>query len=507
MILERDGSGSGLTGRVTLDQIFRRVAAERPEAVALAERVGGEVRRLTYARVEHAVSVLASRLVALGLPQDSVVALQGGTGMVQVVALLAALRAGLIAMMVPELWREADLTPAIEGCGTRALISLGPSDDLPLTHCRAAAEVFSVRFVCVMQDEAPDGVVPLGSLESLVDGEVGRLPGYRSGNPAEHVAVLTWDVGPDGPYVVARSHQALIAGAVPVLLAGRLDLTTALVSTIAPSSFAGLAASVVVWLLTGGSLMLAEPADTATVVETAALADATHLLVPAGVGSSLSAEGLFARCGDLRGVLLLNRAPEQAPAPWHAEPICAIDLTAWGEAALLARRREGPEARAAIPTRAHAAAGADPVAASVAGHRTLQGTLAVSGAMVPSVAYPVPAGTGLPLVADSAYDTGWTCHPDPGGAGLISDAPPRGVARVGGYRVSLRDAEAKLSKLADAPVEVAALPHRVLGQRVVATTEGKVDPAAAAALPLVGVSPAKAPSAGTASSTRTRRPA
>ncbi|CUU41945.1 acyl-CoA synthetase [Blastochloris viridis] len=437
------------------------------------------------------MSVLASRLAALGLPQDSVIALQGPASVGQVVALLAASRAGLIPMFIPELWREADLTPAIEGSGARAMVSFGDADDTVDLHCRVAAGVFAVRFVCALRDDAPDGVIALGSLDDLVTGEIGRIPSYRSGNPADHVAVLTWDVGPDGPYLVPRSHRALVAGGVPTLLAGRLDESAVLLSTVALSSFAGLTCSMVVWLLAGGTLALARPASTAELIETVPLVSGTHLLLPSDVGGSLSAEGRFKTCPDLRVVLLLNRAPELVPTPWLTEDIGVVDITAWGEAALLARRRDGAEQRAVVPTRADASAGLDPVAVAMVGHRTLQGTLALAGAMVPHMAFPASAGSGLPLVAEGAYDTGWTCHANAEGA-LVSDAPPRGVARIGGYRVSLRDAEAKLSKLLGAPVEVAALPHRVLGQRVVAATEGAVDPAASAALPLVGLSPAKA---------------
>ena len=169
-----------------------------------------------------------------------------------------------------------------------------------------------------------------------------------------------------------------------------------------------------------------------------------------------------------------------------ADGPAAVDITSWGEAALLARRRDGPERACAVPARAATTQHAvDPVAGAVVGHRTLQGTLALSGAMVPAVAYPSAAGAGLPLTADGAYDTGWTCHAAPDLSGLLSDAPPRGVARVGGYRLSLRDVETKLAKLVEAPVDVAALPHRALGQRVVATTEAPASAQAGEALPLV----------------------
>ena len=82
----------------------------------------GPVRRLTYAQADRAISALAARLRSFGLPTDSVVAIQLPNTVESVIALLAVMRAGLIAAPLPLLWRHADAAAALSRVAARALI-------------------------------------------------------------------------------------------------------------------------------------------------------------------------------------------------------------------------------------------------------------------------------------------------------------------------------------------------------------------------------------------------
>ena len=62
-----------------------------------------------------------------------------------------------------------------------------------------------------------------------------------AGNPAAHVAVVTWDVAADGLVPVARNHAELIAGGLAALLEGGIAQDAAILSAIPLGSFAGLA--------------------------------------------------------------------------------------------------------------------------------------------------------------------------------------------------------------------------------------------------------------------------
>ena len=68
--------------RVTIDEIFRRVAQRRPEALALVDApnretfTDGAPRRLTFAEADRVVSAIAGRLRRMGLPTDTIVGIQ-----------------------------------------------------------------------------------------------------------------------------------------------------------------------------------------------------------------------------------------------------------------------------------------------------------------------------------------------------------------------------------------------------------------------------------------------
>ena len=66
----------------TLDHMFRRVAARRPDALALVDPpnresfTDGPPRRFTYAEADRIISAIASRLRDLGLQTDAIVGIQ-----------------------------------------------------------------------------------------------------------------------------------------------------------------------------------------------------------------------------------------------------------------------------------------------------------------------------------------------------------------------------------------------------------------------------------------------
>ncbi len=169
------------------------------------------------------VSAIAGRLRRMGLRTDAIVGIQVANTVESVLTLLGVLRAGLIAMPLPLLWRRADAVAALNRVGVSALIVSGrvAGFDHYELAMQIAAEVFPVRFVCGYGADAPDGIIsfddlftartldPLPTLEE----ERAAAPG-----PAAHLAVITWDVCADGLVPVARSHAELIAGGLALVL-------------------------------------------------------------------------------------------------------------------------------------------------------------------------------------------------------------------------------------------------------------------------------------------------
>src|ERR1700731_1721317 len=117
--------------RTTIDDLFRRAGVRRPDALALIDApnretfTDGAPRRLTYAQADHAVSAIAGRLRRIGLQTDAIVAMRVESTVENVLTFLGILRAGLIPMPLPLLWRRAGSVAALRRVGATALIVSG----------------------------------------------------------------------------------------------------------------------------------------------------------------------------------------------------------------------------------------------------------------------------------------------------------------------------------------------------------------------------------------------
>src|SRR5690348_11799899 len=89
--------------RTTLDDLFRRAAVINSDGIALTDDSG---RQLTYAEADRVIWAVAARLRALGLPTDAVIGVQSTNTIESPLTLLGILRAGMIAALLPMLWRE-----------------------------------------------------------------------------------------------------------------------------------------------------------------------------------------------------------------------------------------------------------------------------------------------------------------------------------------------------------------------------------------------------------------
>ena len=303
--------------KATLDDLFHRAAAARPDALALVDPpdrpsfTDGPVRRLTYAEADRAISALAARLRGFGLPTDSVVAIQLPNTVESVIAILAVMRAGLIAAPLPLLWRHADAAAALSRVAARALIGcqrIGDTvhGDLAM---HIAMETFTIRFVCGFGENLPDGVVPI---DDIFD-RGGAPPAIeRFGDAADHVALVTFDITPEGIVPVARSHAELIAGGLAAHLEARIEPDAIMLGALALASFAGVATTVVPWLLTGGTLALHHPFAPAVFVAQCADEHCSVAVLPGAMAMRLADAGLLgaeiargagglARAGAARG--------------------------------------------------------------------------------------------------------------------------------------------------------------------------------------------------------------
>ena len=490
-------------GRITVNELFHYAVRRRPDALALADPanrsdiVGGKPRRLSYAAADRAIAAIAARLRGMGLPTDAVVGIQLPNVVENVLTMLGVLRAGMIAAPLPLLWRRADAVTALARVGAKALITCGRigANDHGQFARQAAAEVFSIRYVCAFGSNLPDGVVSFEDLFSeQPSGHLLPLDRARD-NAAAHVAVVTFDVSKKGLVPVARTHSELFAGGLAAILESRLAPEANILSALLPASFAGLSLTILPWLFSGGTLVLHHPFDPDLLAWQWREDRCTALILPGPVAMRLDAAGAFA-----------DEAPETVLAPWRepqalmqsgiwrAPRTALIDVAVFGEAALAPARRELSGRPAPLTSGAVAVprnhSGAVTLAELI---RTARDTLAVRGPMVPQHAYPPGVErSGLPYFMighDGTVDTSQRFATLPGSGAAVLHGVPPGVTGVGGYRfatLALEDAvgridrEAKLSPVADA----------LLGQRLIGTvgdTEAmKAALEAAGASPLVG---------------------
>jgi len=428
----------------------------------------GPVRRLTYGEADRAVSAIARRLLDCGLPANAMVAIQLPNVVESVLVLLGVLRAGLIAVPVPLLWRRADMVRALGRIGARALIvprRVGAVDHGDIA-AHVAAETFAIRFLFGFGDPLPDGVISLNDIFDVPATTV--APGERWGDPANHVAVVTFEVTSEGIIPLARSNAQLVtAGAAVVSELGAAGAGARIISASSVASLAGLACGVLPWLVGDGTLVLQHPFSAEVFGLQRERERCTLVVVPGALLSALADAQLLGPAA----VLALWRTPERL-TPAHrllTDPQRTIvDLWAFGEIAVVASRRgpngnpEGP----ALPSMGRYSAGAT---LRVEATRSQAGTLALRGAIVPRHQFPLGTERGSPLrlkIDENGFvDTGYPCRFDRTSNRMIIAGPPSGIVSVGGYRVPLRELEETVARI-DPKSSVAALPDALTGQRL-----------------------------------------
>jgi hypothetical protein len=458
----------------TLDGLFRRVLARQPDALALLDppnksRLTGQApKRLTFAQADRAISALAAHFIEAGLPANSVVAVQLPNTVDFMLTVLAAHRAGLIVALAPLLWRQAELTVALSRTGARAIVTASRIDgvnhaDLAMN---AAVEAFSVRHVCGFGSDLPDGMASLD--QAIASPSTTARAVTQDGRRA---AMISFDVTAEGFRAVPRSHLSLVAGGLAVFLESALPLGTTILSAFAPSSFAGLASSLVAWLLAGGTLALHHPFDGEVLEQQINEESCDTLVAPAPLVMRLAEIEMAARLPTLRRVIGLWRAPEQiaSSAPWTVPHATLTDVYLFGEAGLFGARRTADGAPAAILPGPHGAP-RDVAGSSIAGETliTPRGTLALRGPMVTVAAYAPALPAGDPSVAQPPrdyVDTDYAARLDRSTGAICITAPPAGIMAVGGYRFLSQDLQQWTKRLGQGAL-LTALPDRLSGHRL-----------------------------------------
>ncbi len=458
----------------TLDGLFRRILARQPDALALLDplnkpRVTGQPpKRLTFAQAERAIAALSGHFIEAGLPANSVIAVQLPNTVEFMLTVLAAHRAGLIVALLPLLWRQAEVTVALNRTGARAIVTMSKIDGVSHADIamNAAADAFSIRHVCGFGYDLPEGMASL-DLALAEESEATRVV-TQDGRRA---AIVSYDVTADGFRAVPRTHLNLIAGGLAVFLESGVAQGATVMSAFAPSSFAGLASSLVVWLLSGGTLALHHPFDSEALEQQLNDDRCDTLIAPAQLALRLTETDMPSRSPALRNVIALWRAPEQIISSplWTLPHATLTDVYLFGEAGLFGARRAADGAPAPIMPGPHGAP-RGVAGATIAGETliTPKGTLGLRGPMVAAVAYapPAPPSDALAAAAPRDYvDTDYAARLDRSTGAICITAPPSGIMAVGGYRFLSQDLQEWTKRLGQGAL-LTALPDRLSGYRL-----------------------------------------
>jgi hypothetical protein len=459
----------------TLEGLFRRVLARQPELTALIdpvnkERVTGLVpKRLTFEQADRAISALAAHFIDAGLPPNSVVAVQLPNTVEFALTVLAAHRAGLIVALLPLLWRQAELTVALNRSGARAIVTMSKIDGISHADLamNAAAEAFSIRHVCGFGSDLPEG---MASLDQALAAPSGTIRDVRQ--DGRRAAIVSFDVTADGFCAVPRTHLHLIAGGLAVFLESDMGQGAKVMSAFTPMSFAGVTSSLLLWLLSGGTLSLHHPFDGEALGLQMDEDGCDTLVVPAQFASRLAETDLPSRLPKLRNVVGFWRAPEQITSSptWTVPDIRLTDVYLFGEVGLFGARRGPDGAPAPILPGPHGAPRRVP-GSSIAGETliTPKGTLGLRGPMVSVAPYAPPAPlsdtVGVPPPVIDYVDTGYAARLDRTNGALCITAPPSGIMAVGGYRFLSQDLQEWAKRLGQGAL-LTALPDRLSGYRL-----------------------------------------
>ena len=458
----------------TLDGLFKRILARKPDALALRDPInkqritGQPPRSLTFAEADRAITALSAHFIESGLPSNSVIAVQLPNTVEFVLTVLAAHRAGLVVALFPLLWRQAELTVALNRTGARAIVAIDRIDgvvhaDLAMN---AAAEAFSIRHVCGFGADLPEGMASLDL--ALSTGSITARNVVQDGRKA---SIISFDVTGDGFRPVPRTHLNLIAGGLALTLESNVQQGSTIMSAFAPSSFAGLTSSLVIWLLSGGTLVLHHPFDGDVLEQQIVEHGCDTLVAPAQLALRLGEIDMPSRLPTLRNVLGLWRAPEQvaSSSAWTQQQAMLTDVYLFGEAGLFgARRIEADGAPVAIRPGPHSAP-RQVAGASISGEvfLTPKGTLALRGPMVSAAPYaPTPPGDSLVTQPPRDYvDTDYAARIDRSTGAICITAPPSGIMAVGGYRFLAADLQEWARRLGQGAL-LTALPDRLSGHRL-----------------------------------------
>lgn len=326
-----------------LGALLATAAAESPDAILFRDDDGV----VTAAEVAERVRQTSSSLRTSGLATGDRVLIVAGAQTAAIIALAAVLTIGAEPALVPCGLGPVDLAAHARAAGAVALVGPASYGGLQLgdIYLSTAAIVDTIRLLATQGPEPLDGALDI-SFQALAALPAPHNMGEVNGGGAPETSVIATFQGPSAaPSLILHRQAALFADALSLVEKARINPTRRIISTLPPTTMAGLVAGPFAALVGASSLSLHGPFDARRFLAACDETPGAHLVAPCAIGQAFEDKRL---AGDLTSLILVSRFAD--PQSFALPPPLAcdrpmVDLYAFGEDTLLARRRTDGEAR------------------------------------------------------------------------------------------------------------------------------------------------------------------
>ena len=216
---------------VNLADLLTRQSASDPDRLAVVEPLPKR-RALTWSELDEQVDAVAAGLAAHGLVAGHRVGLLGPNSVEFVVAYLAVLRAGFVAVPLDPGRDAAELSATLQGCGARVLFAVEPPAGL----------------------DVPTVPLTRAGLRALAGQGAGPV---TSPQDPEALAALVCTAGTSGdPKTVMLSHRALLSHTEQTAALDLVGPSTTVLAVLPLFGVFGLNAVLGSWLRSGARLVI-----------------------------------------------------------------------------------------------------------------------------------------------------------------------------------------------------------------------------------------------------------
>lgn len=288
----------------TLDDLFRRCVAERPEHLALVDPpnreslTDGAVGRLSFAQLETEVEVLCQVLRAAGFARGDRLITQLPNVWEHVAVYLAGARLGIALSPLSMLARQFELRHAIELLQPKAILTTARFKDTSPVQLALECAAGAIP-VYAFGRELPSGARSIDALCSSV-AATERSGAAESGVDADDIYTICWTSGTEGvPKAVPRTHNEWIAISWAHFDATGIGRDDRLLSPFPLVNMASIGGCFTSWLHAACTLHLHHPLDLPVFLQQIVSERITYTVTPPAVLNMLLKNEVLLAAADL----------------------------------------------------------------------------------------------------------------------------------------------------------------------------------------------------------------